>query len=720
VAAVLVTAGAVPVRAAAPGCWDYAAGGWDPAGSIVGPGPAHALALTADGRLLAGYDAGVGILDLADPAAPVFTGFLPTEAPVVRLAASGDRVLALTTGNVLWYGLAVEGLAPEWGDSLTVHDGVDRIALDGGTAALVIEQRALLTIDVSDPKDIGEAGFVIPPVSVLDVALARGLAYVGTSLDRFYVYDVSDPHTVRYLGSPLEGLVSGTSLAVRFPTVYAAGSDRVYTYDVSDPTAPVPTGRSDAIATVISRIAVAKDRVYALTRSEQAVMFADPGDGALTLLGHATLPSAAVALVAQDDHLYAATADDLPLVYAAGDARHPGFDRQDSEWRLEAEDFSGVYGYAVTGDGLNNHRLEVLAVGDGSPFLERVGSIPTIGTAVAVAVREPIVAMSSSENDLTLFDVSDPALPRYAGISSYRTVPRGLLLIGQAAYVANNTSGLVGFDISNPAAPRLAGQATMPRTQVAWSQAGDYALIGMTGDYNGMFVVDCHRPESVEVIAWVSLGPVVADVLGHLNCAYVADRSGAVHVFDLTDAADPRPTAVLQVGEGAGRLAAWGRHVYYVDAKQGVVVLDAVEPVTPTLLGHSLVPLDFSGIQGRPDGVLLSSTSARSRLPLPCDALSAAPPPPAGVALTVAPNPANPRAFVSFTLPVPGPVRLTVHDLRGRMVAVLLDDPAAAAGPIAAAWDGRDAQGRAAASGVYLVRLEGAAGAASAPLTLLR
>ncbi len=710
-----------PAQAAAPVCWDYAAGGWDAVGAIPGPEPVRALALTGDGRLLGGFVAGVGILDLDDPAAPQFSGFLPTSAPVTQLAADGDRILALSADGVLWYGLLTAGLPPAWGDSIRVEDTVDHIALEGRTAALVLEQRALLLVDVSDPKHLEFGGFVVPPVAVLDLALDGGLAYLGTQLDRFSVYDVSDPGRVVFVGSAREGLATGSSIAVRFPTVYAAAARSIYTYDVSDPAAPLRTGRSDVIATTISALAVAKDRVYALTRSGQLVMFQDQGPGQLRLLGHAMLPGQGLDLVARDDQVYAAAAGAPGVIHDTREALHPGFDRQDLDWKIETEDFSGNLAYAITSDGLDNRRLEVLEFGGGSPLLARLGTVPTVGVPVALVAREPFVAFSTSLTDLTMIDVSNPAAPRYMAITSTQTVPRGLLLIGDGAYVASNSQGLVGYDISNPGSPWVAAQIMIERTQVAWSQLGDYALIGMTGSLNGMFVVECQRPQTMRVVAWVSLGPVVADVQGAFNHAYIADAEGRVHVYDLTDPVDPRPREVLTVGEGAGRLAAYGRHVYYVDAKQGVVVLDAIEPDVPVVLGRSLVPIEWSGLAARSGGIYLPAGLTLSRLPLPCDALSPVPIVPApATALTAAPNPFNPRTTLSFTLAADETCRLTIFDLRGRRVATLVDGRVLAAGRQSLVWDGRDEQGQAVASGVYAARLTAGDLTALTRLTLVR
>ena len=69
------------------------------------------------------------------------------------------------------------------------------------------------------------------------------------------------------------------------------------------------------------------------------------------------------------------------------------------------------------------------------------------------------------------------------------------------------------------------------------------------------------------------------------------------------------------------------------------------------------------------------------------------------------PNPFNPETSIPFSLARDGRVTLRVYDVSGHFVATLLDENRAA-GDHVARWDGRDARGRASASGVYLVRLQ--------------
>jgi flagellar hook assembly protein FlgD len=70
------------------------------------------------------------------------------------------------------------------------------------------------------------------------------------------------------------------------------------------------------------------------------------------------------------------------------------------------------------------------------------------------------------------------------------------------------------------------------------------------------------------------------------------------------------------------------------------------------------------------------------------------------------PNPFNPRIAFTLDVPTAAAVRLAVHDLRGRLVAIL-HDGTLSAGPHTLSWDGRSDSGSPLASGVYLATLEG-------------
>jgi hypothetical protein len=83
------------------------------------------------------------------------------------------------------------------------------------------------------------------------------------------------------------------------------------------------------------------------------------------------------------------------------------------------------------------------------------------------------------------------------------------------------------------------------------------------------------------------------------------------------------------------------------------------------------------------------------------------------------PNPFNPRTEILFSILRPTSVRLTVHDMRGRLVATLFQGPMEA-GEHSIIWDGTDAGGKNAGSGVYLISLVSSAEIRSQKVTLVR
>jgi len=88
--------------------------------------------------------------------------------------------------------------------------------------------------------------------------------------------------------------------------------------------------------------------------------------------------------------------------------------------------------------------------------------------------------------------------------------------------------------------------------------------------------------------------------------------------------------------------------------------------------------------------------------------------------MTAFPNPTRSSAEISFQVPASGgPIRLQIYDVAGRRVAVLVDRDLAA-GPHRARWDGRHADGRQAAKGLYFYRIDGPGFSEVAKLALIR
>ncbi len=88
-----------------------------------------------------------------------------------------------------------------------------------------------------------------------------------------------------------------------------------------------------------------------------------------------------------------------------------------------------------------------------------------------------------------------------------------------------------------------------------------------------------------------------------------------------------------------------------------------------------------------------------------CGPVSAPPAAPPAISLSAWPNPFNPATRISFELPSAARVRLSVYDVRGRRLVVLVDE-LRSEGAHQVLWRATDATGGALASGAYVALLE--------------
>ena len=147
----------------------------------------------------------------------------------------------------------------------------------------------------------------------------------------------------------------------------------------------------------------------------------------------------------------------------------------------------------------------------------------------------------------------------------------------------------------------------------------------------------------------------------------------------------------------------------------GLLVFVQASPVSPLVIsghvrladgspvaGASVVLFDVADLGRGPVGQAITDEAGQFALPL---AASGALVLPQGFALGPNyPNPFNPSTIIPYQLAAPAQVRLEVFNILGQHMATLVDEEQEA-GAYRARWDGTDAAGGAAASGVYFYRL---------------
>lgn len=201
-----------------------------------------------------------------------------------------------------------------------------------------------------------------------------------------------------------------------------------------------------------------------------------------------------------------------------------------------------------------------------------------------------------------------------------------------------------------------------------------------------------HVNDSGNVIAWQrwdGAGNVFAVVANFSNTDYMSYRIGLPQAGDWTEVVNSQNT--LYEGNGL---------VNPGDISSEAIAADgfsqSAEIIVPRM---GLVVLKEGSFTGTPSAPPASNSSLRFE--------------------TIRPNPARGEATVFFQIPAPGPVELSVFDIRGRLVARLLDGEQQA-GRHAVTWSGTNAGGTRAPAGVYFLRLEMEGGSATRKMVILR
>jgi hypothetical protein len=225
---------------------------------------------------------------------------------------------------------------------------------------------------------------------------------------------------------------------------------------------------------------------------------------------------------------------------------------------------------------------------------------------------------------LTLFDLSNPAMPRREGQFEFADRIWGFNIVGSLVYVADDLAGLAILDVSDPAKPRLrstlkthgqakavvvsgtkalvvdhmdglalidvsdAGKPVPAGSLFLDGYARDVALSGSLAyavdSPTGFYAVDLSKPGPLDFAGSLQSanGQTVA-VSGTIAC--VPSRGG-LQVFDVSNPSAPVLAATLKTPGTPVRVTLHGKRAYLADGREGLQVVDLSDPSKPAIVGN--------------------------------------------------------------------------------------------------------------------------------------
>ncbi len=207
-------------------------------------------------------------------------------------------------------------------------------------------------------------------------------------------------------------------------------------------------------------------------------------------------------------------------------------------------------------------------------YVGQTGLQPT--SAIAMTGQ---FAYLADDGHLHIFDISNPASPFEAAVSNIPGCPHAILIVGQRAYIANCTAGLLILDLSDPLSPTVLGTYATGGHATRITVSGGYAFVGIG---SGVAIVNIADPSNPVLVATYGTpdDPYGLDVQG--DYLYVADSFGGLQIVDVSDPAQPTwvATWTTEPYEEIYGVAVAGTYAFVLDVYY-LHVLDISDPAQP-------------------------------------------------------------------------------------------------------------------------------------------
>jgi hypothetical protein len=387
---------------------------------------------------------------------------------------------------------------------------------------------------------------------------------------------------------------------------------------------------------------------------------------------------------------------------------------------LEKEILDGVIARSIDA---NQSFLAVMDDEQGLHFYDRsdpahpraLTTLPAMHGYGAVKMQNNMAYAVSVDGGFRIFALQD-SIQELAHIDLPGSA-RDLNVTDSFAFVADGEAGLTIIDISNPKQPAVIGRAVLDQRTVSNVRVVDgYAVV--TYDrftQPGFGVIDVSNPEKPVEIFSENRADYVKGLCVADNRIYVEGDYGAITIYDFTNPRSPALIGQIQTANYSNHEILVEDNILYA-AGQQILVYDVHEPSQPRWLDgvaasalsiakkgdYLYVATALHGIKTYKVDITTNAGDENYQTPFDFHLQQNYP------------NPFNAGTIIAYEIPQTSHVKLTVHDLLGREVAILVDETQNS-GRHRVVWNGASM-----ASGIYFYALQVRNGVEKRKLVLLR
>lgn len=552
--------------------------------------------------------------------------------------------------------------------------------------AVVASTHGLYVIDVqtpSEPQLVGQWG----AIGGENVVISGHYAYVAKFWDGLYIYDLTDPYSPQRLGG--YNCQGTNDIFIKDNYAYiATWNDGLVIVEISDPTDPRFVCRYDTPAYTFDVVVIDSLAYLADASSMEIINVAEPQYP--TWVGSYADADYYYVIFVSNNNCYLADRLGLKII----DIEDPSNPILEGRY---LESYSTIWSVYIQDNYLYTSGFNIFDISD--PVQPApIGSLPDRNIYFDITARNDTVYAAAGTEGLVIIDSSDPANPNV--ITSYELsgYTRGVFIENNYAYLA--AERLEILDISNPEEPELVGYyqiddqdnrkvvvrnslaflaygyaglviinisdpvnpyyvGNQPSDFFAWDVClyGDYACVASGINFQFIDISDPHHPVEISTFQAQTFLRQARGIYCENGYAYLADEN--LVILDITDIANPVQVADYQTPGLAVGVAADGDYIYVAD-ESSVLILRFTETGIIEEVGR--IPGNFALSQNFP-------------------------------------NPFNSSTNINYTLPHQSEVTIDIYDILGRRVETLVNTQQQA-GNHQIIWDAKDTS-----TGMYFYKI---------------
>lgn len=480
-------------------------------GSAAVPSTPNAVAISGSYAYVAAADyvgaRGVFVYDIANPAVPTLLTHVPVGSDPQELGIDGRYAYVLDAFEVTVLDL-VDPAAPVIAETLSIPGYCRFLAFRDDYLYVICQCNeslrsfgdGLYIVDKSDPLHLALVGSYAPEerAPMWGLAFWRDYAIVAGGDPGLAFLDISDPAAPRMVARA--GIQAWAYFFHVQDDVLFACSDRVVSYALREPFTPDPVSWVPHSLACAS-LAVLGDHAYAVRVDPSELVVIDMGDPAdPAVIGREPLPfpNASVLAVAPcDDRIIAYVGGsgypDTTAIVDVTDPRNPRtagsliVPHHPSDLVVQ-----GGYLYAVCGVA----DVRIYSIADPlHPLLVSVIEFTYSAQTVDVSGTRLYVGRRIADMEhLFIYDVSDPAQPRFLGASMLSECPYEIVIRDDLAYIADGARGMLILDVGDPGMPALVSRLEVFARAQDIALSGDRAYVTDWTGVGALQVIDISDP----------------------------------------------------------------------------------------------------------------------------------------------------------------------------------------------------------------------------------